>query len=127
MRIFILLSVFLLNGCIYYVYEQPAAGVSPVKSEKNALPSKVEIIPQSESLPLEAYPKDISANTAIIPQETPPENNTPVMIISGQENTSAGLISEGNMGNSDFQTTPVKPSEPVPPTGSYNNPIKFKQ
>lgn len=118
MRILILLSVFLLNGCIYYVYEQPPAGVSSVKPEKNTLTSKVEIIPQSESLPLEAYPKDISSSS----QPIPSENNSEVMIISSQDNTPASVISEGN--NEDIQTKTV---QTVPPAGSYNNPIKFKQ
>lgn len=119
MRILILLSVLLLNGCVYYVYEQPPAGVSSIKSEKDLLPSKVEVIPQSESLPLEPYPKDISSSSNIT--EASVSNPAPVMIISDQNDNSLNDTTNNTLNISST------PAVPVSPAGSYNNPIKFKQ
>lgn len=103
MRFLVLLLPFMLNGCVYYVYEQPPAKISQTEPPVPELKNSIEITPQSQSISLEAYPKDIHdpiLNT---------EDNS--VLLSPAESQPLNL--QNNINSS--------------PAGSYNNPIKYQQ
>lgn len=115
MKNFVLISVFLLSGCIY---EQMPAPVNSVDVVEPTTPQ-----PTSYSYPLPEQPRSI--NNVIVNEPQPIQNediqSNNVIFDNNQSNN------ESNIADQVIQEATTKPVLNSAPVGSFNNPVKFDQ